>query len=282
MPAVVRAAEKLSEHGQRTTLRLEGARLAAGVGAATAAVAAAAATRLHALAWAAAALFLVALLLELVRSRLEPQRDWHDGRLVAERAKSLTWLYVAGVGPFGPTVPDHEAHRVLLEGLDDLVMQGPAERLDLPPAPPLPDAVQRLRSAPDHERRTAYLDGRVVEQQSWYSTRARRARALAARWQSVLVTIEAVGLALSVLWATGAVELDAGGVAGAALAAGSAWLAIKQHASLASSYGATAAELSTVATRLGLPLDPEEWSAAVAGAEAALSREHTAWFARRR
>ena len=64
------------------------------------------------------------------------------------------------------------------------------------------------------------------------------------------------------------------------VAAGAAWMALKQYAPLAAAYTTTAGELS-LQTRHLLETPEAEWPTAVADAEAAISREHTMWLASR-
>jgi hypothetical protein len=282
MPVLVRAAEVLSQEGQQRALLLAGIRLACGVGAAVAAVAAASADRFREAAWIAAVLFFLALVLELIRAKTQPERDWYDGRAVAETGKSLAWLYGVGVDPFGPDLSDAEANELLLVRLREIRISRPAVALEAIAEPSIPPALESLRASGMPDRRRAYLVGRVVEQQEWYAGNARDERASASRWQRVLIWTEVAGLVLAVAWATGVLDLDAGAIAGAVLGASSAWLAIKQHDNLAESYAVTTAELGDVRTRLSVPLSDEGWRREVADAEAAISREHTMWLARRR
>jgi hypothetical protein len=199
--------------------------------------------RLRGLAWAAAALFLVALVVELVRSQTRPERDWYDGRAVAESGKSLAWLYAVAGDPFGPEVRGDEADGLLIQRLKEIRAIGPAARLKAIAEPSIPQALRELRASDPQDRREAYLSMRVIDQQIWYSDNANDERASASRWQRILVGTEVAGLVLALLWATSVLDVDAGAIAGAALAASSAWLAIKQHDNLAESYAITAPEL---------------------------------------
>ena len=145
MPPLVRAAEELSEQGQRRTLFLAGSRLVAGVGAAVSAVAAASTDQLRVLAWAAATLFLIALMIEVVRVKTTPERDWYDGRAVAESGKSLAWLYCICGDPFEQNLSNAEADELLLERLSAIRTSRPAARLDAIADPTISQSLRDLR-----------------------------------------------------------------------------------------------------------------------------------------
>ena len=81
------------------------------------------------------------------------------------------------------------------------------------------------------------------------------------------------------------VSLEAGlwmqlGILAAFIAAGTAWVAVKQFSPLASAYSVATKELAVQASKLEMVAEPE-WSLFVADAEEAISREHTTWLASR-
>jgi hypothetical protein len=80
--------------------------------------------------------------------------------------------------------------------------------------------------------------------------------------------------------AFGAWNIDISGVLAAAVAGGAAWLGLRQYSSLASAYSVTAAELGLSYSKLAETVE-NEWAAAVADSEEAISREHTMWLASR-
>jgi hypothetical protein len=78
----------------------------------------------------------------------------------------------------------------------------------------------------------------------------------------------------------GWIDIDILGVAAAGAAAGTAWIQLKQHRTLAASYALAAQELSLALVRLENARDDEHWALEVSDAEEAISREHTMWLAR--
>jgi len=88
----------------------------------------------------------------------------------------------------------------------------------------------------------------------------------------------AVALAAGRLF--GGWSFDLAGVLAAAIGAGAAWLALKQHTTLRAAYALTAAELEKQIATLSSTSD-DDWPKSVADAEEAISREHTMWLASR-
>lgn len=89
-----------------------------------------------------------------------------------------------------------------------------------------------------------------------------------------------IALVTAALRVFGGWDVDLAGLMGALIAAGAAWLAVKQFAPLASAYSIAARELALQADRLR-HVTESDWSGTVADAEEAISREHTLWLASR-
>ena len=96
-----------------------------------------------------------------------------------------------------------------------------------------------------------------------------------------MLAIQSLGLGGALLKGTGLIDFDALGILAAAAASVLAWLQIKQHATLAQSYSHAAHELSTIGALIDSVQSEAEWGRFVNDAENAISREHTAWRARR-
>jgi hypothetical protein len=141
--------------------------------------------------------------------------------------------------------------------------------------------MRELRARPLDARKNAYEDRRIRDQQQWYSTKAERNRKSAGAWNAVTLTLEAAGATGAFLRAADVVAIDLLGLAGAAVAALTAWMQTKQYDNLASAYALAAHELTSIRSLIDLPMDEGEWAAFVAQAEEAISREHTTWRASR-
>jgi hypothetical protein len=123
--------------------------------------------------------------------------------------------------------------------------------------------MQETRSAPFDERRALYAEQRLNDQRRWYGSRARshdQARE-ACFFLAILAQLGAVLVAIS--------------------ASVTAWAQAKRHEESAQAYALAKQELDVMAARLDAARDEVAFEAAVAETEAAISREHTMWMARR-
>lgn len=285
LPDAYLLADRYSRAGQERTLR--GTRLRLGlIMVATVALALSSLwvrrigglNKVEALGLVAAALFLIALLYELRLLRIRPERDWYDGRAVAESVKTLAWRYSVGGLPY--PVSEHADQHVR----DDVRRLGtdvPELRASVESAPAITPAMEALRAMPIETRRHVYITHRIRDQEQWYSRKARYNQSRARFWSITLILLEALGVVLATLKALAVVQVDLASVASAGIGCGTAWLAVKQHETVGTAYALAARELAAIAGRIGGVLDEDSWAREVADAEEAISREHTMWRASR-
>jgi hypothetical protein len=282
MPFLHDAADGRSLQGQRRYMRGTSARLwLAVIAAVLAAYAAEYLVRGHIeiLGLAAALAFLLALLVEIWQLVDRPERSWYEGRALAESTKTLAWRFAVGGHPFPASMAQpSEAFR---EQLAALLPETP--HADVGPAPDLsvsPEMAQ-LRESSLATRRETYVAERVEDQRSWYARKARHNERRAYLWKFLLIGLEVLGVVVALLKAFGHVHVDLTAIVSAMVGSGVAWLAVKQHEAVTRAYSVASAELGAVAARLGSVEDEEQWAAAVADAEEAISREHSLWRAAR-
>ncbi|MFE7740714.1 DUF4231 domain-containing protein [Nocardia sp. NPDC057455] len=278
MPAFWRSADAASLRGQQLTLRLNRFRLG---GTVLAAVGGALSWQAGAVnVWGVVALlgFAAALAAEIVLITVRPEQDWYSGRALAESAKTLAWRYAVGGEPFLPAMTASDARTAMRDRLAAIAAEfgnqipiGAGEAVVTP-------GMQALRSALFPERKAAYLRDRTEDQRQWYARKAEDAKQKMSRWRMALVLGEVTGLVLAGLRAFGVWEIDWSGVIAACIAAGTAWMGLKQFATLNSAYATAANELALQADKLA-DVSEDEWPQAVADAEEAISREHTMWLA---
>jgi hypothetical protein len=274
-PALFRSADRSSLVAQRRFLTTTGAIL---ILIAFAALMGAVAGRWSG--WVGAVAFLVAIVMGALAVTQNLERTWYDGRALAESAKTLTWLYLVRGGEFGDgqSSPDDAFKANLRElrgelaSIDFVVREAGVE---------ITPRMRELRSATLEVRRDAYVKGRIEGQIEYYRRRSaehgRDARLLfLATW-----TAQAVGLVGAVLKATAVLDFDLLGVGAAAAASLTAWLQARDHVTLQRAYELTADELDLVREDVPSGNDEGVWGAFAAEAEAAISREHVMWVARR-
>jgi hypothetical protein len=224
--------------------------------------------------------FGVALISEMLAWSHQPEQLWYEGRALAESAKTLSWRYAVGGEPFPLTLPPQQARALLRSRLSEVSDESKYEVTIASDYPVATDAMEQLRQQPFEMRRDAYLNGRTIDQQRWYATRATLNRKAATAWRIILVSTEIAAVVMASLRVFGGWKIDLAGVSAAIIASGAAWVAVKQYTPLAAAYSTAARELAIQADRLRYVAE-KDWPSIVANAEDAISREHTLWVASR-
>jgi hypothetical protein len=210
-----------------------------------------------------------------------PEERWYDGRALAESAKSLAWRYSVGGVPFAKQADAHATKQRFIEQLSRLLQEAPATSIKPSERPAISPAMEELRAADLDTRKAAYLRFRITDQLSWYSRKASVNEKRANQWRTALLVIEVAGIAAALAKAAGYVSLDLAGLSAAVIAAGTAWMNLRQHTTLARAYTFAANELAIARDRLELVIDEAAFAAEVADSEEAVSREHKMWRASR-
>jgi hypothetical protein len=283
LPGLFQGADQASVKGQRRYLAASRLRLGLVVVAAAVGVVSLRAGRsgVDVFAAVAGAALMAAAFSETWLLLEKPEQVWYDGRALAESAKTLAWRYAVGAAPFSKGGDEIATARVLIDQLNLLLADAPATSIEPSMNPAISTAMRDLRTLDLPERKQAYIAGRIEDQQRWYTGKSRWNDRRARFWRIGLIVVELAGVAAALLRAFDIISIDLAGIAAAMIAAGSAWLAIKQHDSLARAYAFAANELGIVHGRLESIEDERTWAQEVADAEEAMSREHTMWRASR-
>lgn len=280
LPGFWRDADKASERGQKWTLRYQKLRLGGSILAALGAGFSIRAGRLDVAAVIILGGFSLALIAELAAWAHKPEEQWYDGRALAESAKTLAWRYAVGADPFQIDLDQSQAQDLLRERLAKMGHEA-SERITITTSGPIvTPRMQALRESGFEERRESYIEGRTKEQHGWYAKKADANRRRATGWRVALVSAEVIALVLASLRVFGGWDVDLAGLMAAIIAAGGAWVAVKQFSPLAAAYSMAAMELAIQTDKLKF-IPEHDWPLVAADAEEAISREHTMWLASR-
>jgi hypothetical protein len=284
LPAVYQAADRASLSGQRLALGLRASQLVALVLAAVLGAIPVSTGRVQWGALFAGALFGMVGLLEATILTLQPERTWYQGRAVAETVKSLAWRYaVAGV-PFGRSDPGAgNVDALLAQRLRQIVADFQDVHL-IPieaPSEEITQWMRSLRASSLTNRKRVYQKQRIENQRAWYATNALWNQRRSVFWSIAMLVIQTFGIVGAILKGTGVIDFEALGILAAVAASALAWLQIKQHATLSQSYSHAAHELSAIEASIATVHTEAEWAPFVDDSESAISREHTAWQAKR-
>jgi len=215
-----------------------------------------------------------------------PQRTWYQARAAAESVKTLAWRYAVGGAPFGvgSRPSEGEVEDLFLGQLDEIIGLVKDIKLEVAGSTngiQITKQMRTLRASSLEDRKNAYEEGRVANQQSWYIGKATWNRRREKLWAAGMIVVESAGFAAAILKSVGIVVADLLGLAGALVAAMMAWVQTRQHSYLATAYLITSVELASVRTKIRRQQAEADWAGFVADAEEAFSREHTLWKASR-
>lgn len=280
LPGIHDAANDASRRGQKNYIRLSALRLGSLLVAAIAGAAGLAIGSFDVSGLVLLLAFVLAALAEVALIRFQPERDWYAGRAIAESTKTLAWRFAVQGEPFGPNLSVTDAEKLLHTRTGEVLRRG-KDRITVGPGEAvLTQSMSTLREQSFNGRRRTYLIYRTEDQRNWYASNAAKNERHATILRYGLLLGEIVAVVLAAIAFGREEPSDFAGIIAALVAAGAAWLALKQYSQLTSAYRVAAAELALQADVLKT-VDEAGWPQAVADAEEAISREHTMWLASR-
>ncbi|WP_425860720.1 DUF4231 domain-containing protein [Arthrobacter sp. TWP1-1] len=275
-----RDADSSSAQGQRWALILTSAKVGGGVLAALGGIFALQDGGIGLAPWVVLIGFVLALVSEIASWVFQPEKNWYDGRAVAESAKTLAWRYAVGADPFPASMARAVAEDLFRERMSSVADQV-SDRIVFESAHAvITPRMDELRQSSFEDRRVVYVEGRTLDQHRWYSRKARENRHRANIWRFLLIVAEVAAVSLAIGQVFGAWDVDLAGLLAAVIGAGTAWVAVKQFSPLASAYSVATKELALQEVKLRT-VSEELWPLMAADAEEAISREHTTWVASR-
>jgi hypothetical protein len=281
LPALFKATDSSSESAQRSFYLYRGTELAALI------LAAVAAELGSTVLWGigpalALLLFFAALVLRVSGAGTRAEHRWYDARAAAESIKSMSWQYAVGGESF--RVGDDTADSRFKDGLKkslavlsnlDVAVKSGESRYGVS------TEMKALRASSLEDRVSAYRTGRVDDQVEWYRDNSTKNRRRSRQWTVALVAVECVAVLLGLGRVMEWFDVDWLGLVAAVAAALAAWQQVKNYSELSEAYAVTSHEVGLLADDLDPGSSEEEWAQQVHDAEAAFSREHTLWLARR-
>ena len=280
MPALWHAADAASAANQTIFFRLKIVELAGlAVGAAAALVPGS---------WAGGAgpaisvlAFLAILLVQVSKVGAKAEARWYDARAAAESIKSAAWQYAVGGEAF--RLGDADVEVRFVTRLRGVLANVPA--LDIGPATTVGAGVTpgmaAVRQSSQEERAEAYRKLRIEDQVKWYAAKSKWNRTRSRIFTSLTVIVEVIAIVAGLLRFKLETDTDVLGLLAAVAAGLIAWTQAKKYTSLAQAYSVTSHEVDLVAETVKAPIAEDKWAQTIHDAEAAFSREHTMWQARR-
>lgn len=236
------------------------------------------------LAVAIAVVLLAAVLTKFMNYFMRGDRDWFDGRAVAESVKTNAWRYMMRVPPFREESNVNETFterlRAILadySGMEHILEAAPKEMHQITPR------MKQLRMRDWQERRSEYVRYRLEGQITWYRTKSIEARASSKKWGVASIVAEGSGIliALSIFVVPVLSLVSLVGVVASIAAGFQAWTQVGRHAEVSRSYAMACQELVAIRDFMNAARTEDEFLRSIEFSEEAISREHTMWVAKR-
>lgn len=232
-----------------------------------------------------AALFLITLGILVALKVSRPDDLWYNGRAVAESVKTRAWRWMMRAEPYHETENIEIVSKEFINDLKAILNQNKSLSKELPSSSGIKDAIsstmQTIRNLPLNERSEIYKEQRINNQALWYSKKSQFNKRRARQWFWGSVALHAAAV-LMLLYRIKDPTLGLP-VEVIATAAGAVltWLQANKHNELNSSYSLTAHEIVMIKGEAISFHSDREFSDFVINSEAAFSREHTQWTARK-
>lgn len=214
-----------------------------------------------------------------------PDETWYNGRAVAESVRTRAWRWMMRAEPYFDADKSEIVKKEFVSDLKQILLQNRnisgALGHDKYLKEPISEEMSAVRAMSVIDRLAIYLNDRVINQSNWYSKKAVSNKKRAFFWFWVSIVLHVVAIVMLLLRVQDpALNLPIEVVATAAGAV-LTWLQAKKHNELASSYSLAAHEITLIRGE-AVEIDSDErLSDYVVSAEAAFSREHTQWVARK-
>ena len=232
-------------------------------------------------------LFIITLsiLIYLEKSRLN--NTWFNGRSVAESVKTRSWRWCMGAEPYSITNSLESVSEKFTDDLKTILQQNQQLSIKLDSSKTQDDISETMiliRSLSLPERLKIYSTQRIDDQADWYSKKAAINKKHSRTWFYFSVGLHVIILLGLVFKLFDPVRNIPTSVYATAAGVALTWLQAKKHNELSTSYSLAAQEISLIKNEgreEELISSEARLSEFILNSEAAFSREHTQWFARK-
>jgi hypothetical protein len=214
------------------------------------------------------------------------EKTWYRARALAESVKSSSWRYISGSDPFPATLNPDKAEKFFLDQLREMMTQQGSSAVagasnDASQGRQITPAMKQIRALSCEQRRDVYLRDRIHDQRKWYSDKAVSTSKSGYSFYvlSIGAQLIAVAIAIVSVWQPSfRVAIPLISVINAGFVA---WMQARKFEETSQAYSAAAQDLGLIAERGERILCEQDLNEFVGDSEAAISREHTMWVARR-
>lgn len=230
-------------------------------------------------------LFLITLGILIFLRVKRPDGIWYNGRAVAESVKTRSWRWMMRADPYqdrdkleivsGNFINDLKAILNQNKGLSHSLHSGSAI------SDPISARMRAIRGLSTEDRLRFYVDQRISNQANWYWHKSSFNKRRAKQWFWVSVSLHSIAilmLLLKIRYPSLSFPIEVMATAAGAVIT---WLQAKKHNELNSAYALAAHEIVFLREESAFVTTENQLSEYVVNSEAAFSREHTQWAARK-
>lgn len=277
-PQVIYDTDSAAIRAKRAHIRIVAVELVLMVGATLAVTVAAPTPALQkAAATLSVILVVTSMVAELSQMKQRNLDDWFSLRSIAESMKSMCWRYSMGVPPYVP-MGSRLASEELLRSIRALMADAKqAIPLTGDLVTPEMDRLARLGPA---QRAETYLKHRIMDQIDWYASMAKADDASEREWAWIILGIK-VGVAILLILQIGYGGVNVARALLTIATAAIAWTQALDLGHLKKPYVTAEIELTEARMSADDVDTDDQLVDLVIRVEAAVSREHTTWHARR-
>lgn len=230
---------------------------------------------------------LTGLILTVVLKSKKYEDYWYKGRALAESCKTLTWRFITCAEYFEHSLCMDEAKSRFVNRIKEIVneFQDLSKVMDteILNQEIITSKMLELRCLPMKERKDYYINNRIVDQQSWYSQKAKWNKQRYNLWFWVIIGSQFLALlSIFILINYPASNFNAVGFLTTIASSAISWLQIKKYQEQKQAYTTAVEELNFIKELSYRVATEEQLSGFVLDSENAISREHTLWLAQRR
>lgn len=232
-----------------------------------------------------AILFLVTLGILVYLRVKRPDDIWYNGRAIAESVKTISWRWMMRAEPYHDAANLDDVAKDFIADLKEILKQNNSLSHSLAPRSgikdPITEPMRKCRKLSVPDRLEIYKKYRIQDQAEFYSGKSEFNKRRASQWFWVSVTLHSLAIFMLLYRIKDPSFLFPVEVVATAAGATLTWLQAKKHNELNSAYSLAAHEIILIrGEALSINTD-QELSDFVINSEAAFSREHTQWAARR-
>lgn len=234
---------------------------------------------------ASAVLFLFTLGILIALKVNKPDDLWYNGRAVAESVKTRSWRFMMCAEPYSKSASEEVEVKQFISDLKAILDQNRSLSKELGASAGVKEVISSrmlaIRELQLNERIDIYKEQRIQNQSNWYSMKSIWNKRRSRQWFWVSIGLHSAAICI-LLYRIKDPSVDLP-VEVIATAAGVVltWLQAKRHNELNSSYALAAHEIMLIKGEAISVHNERDFSAFVLASEAAFSREHTQWIARK-